>query len=261
MGFKDWLAVEGMKELARAYTDALKDVPQNVEHHPEGSVLNHSRLVRKAILFAAKSLEDKKSDPVLGPILSDLDFRLSENDLTVLGLAAYLHDIGKATATTVDDVPFRAATGHGKVRSIGHERPEHYGPQVDRLMAVAPKGVAAAYESNRDLIQFLIEHHMDLTSGGFPKSIIMSYFDSGKVKNERPIRLLLVLMWADQIGRAKAPNLAKNIAGILDASKKSLKASKRSAPFSGSEDEFRAMLKARGLDQGSIDAAARAKFG
>lgn len=261
MSFRDWLFKEGMRDLAKAYSDALRDVPENPEHHPEGITLKHVKLVRRAITSAAQELQGLKSGSVFSDILSDLDFRLTEDDIQVLIMAAWLHDVGKATATTIGGVPFRdAGDSAGKIQAIGHEKPDHYGPQLDRLLSLAPSSTKRLYESNRELINFLIERHMDFSHGGFPTRVVSSYFDDGKVRNERPIRLLLVLMWADKMGRGKAPDLARNIDQLRLASEKSRRMSRKTKPFEGTEEQFRAMLRSRGLDDTSIEAAVRSKF-
>jgi len=255
-----------MRDLAKAYSDSLRDVPQNLDHHPEGSVLNHVKLVRKSIVSAADELQRLKSDPELREVLADLDFRLGPEDTNVLNLAAWLHDIGKASATTVDGIYHGHAKGvPGKIQAIGHERPEHFEPQIERLMGLAPDSLASLYNSNRDLLHFLIERHMDFAQGGFGKGFVATFFSDGRANNDRRLKLLLVLMWADKMGRGKLPNLADNVSKLKNASEKSrsthARAERNSKPFSGTEEDFRGVLKARGLDDASIDAAAVAKFG
>jgi hypothetical protein len=267
MRFREWMTMEGMRDLARAYSDALRDVPENPEHHPEGTTLKHVKLVRRAVDAAAEQLQTLKSEHSLSYILSNLDFRLTEDDRQVLVMAAWLHDVGKTTATTIGGVPFRdAGNSAGKIQAIGHERPEHYGPQVEKMLAMAPESTRRLYESNRDLISFLIERHMDFSHGGFPNRVIADFFDDGRVRDDRRMRLLLVLMWADKMGRGKAPDLAKSIEKLRLASEKSRDMARKAArqskgAFEGGEDEFRSMLKARGLPDSAIDAAVRSKFG
>jgi hypothetical protein len=265
MGFKEWLVDEGSRELAKAYSDALRDVPENPEHHPEGTTLKHVKLVRRAVLGAAEELRKLKSDPSFGDVLANIDFSLSYREVQILNLAAWLHDIGKATATTIGGLPFRNSMGaRGKIQAIGHERPDHYSPQIDMLRSVAPESLVRLYDENRDLVNFLIERHMDFAHGGFPNHVIADFFDNGRLKNDQRMKLLLVLMWADKMGRAKEPNLEKSVARLKVAAEKSRRAvantNRRSDPFSGNEEEFRSMLKSRGLDQASIDAASEAKF-
>jgi hypothetical protein len=265
MEFRNWLLGEGVRELVKAYSDSLRNVPQNFDHHPEGSVLNHVKLVRKSVLSAAKELQNLKDDSVLGDVLHDLDFNLDEEEVKILNLAAWLHDIGKSTATTVDGTHYSKAQGlDGKVQAIGHESPEHYAPQVDKMISLAPDSLVNFYETHRNLVNFLIERHMDFAHGGFGKKILSSYFVNGRIKNDRNMKLLLVLMWADKMGRGKAPELAGNINKLRTAAEKSremaAKAERQSRPFSGGETEFRNMLRSRGLDQAAIDAAVRSKF-
>jgi hypothetical protein len=267
MNFGEWMMTEGMRDVAKAYSDALRDVPENPEHHPEGTTLKHVKLVRRAITVAAQELQNLKSTPVFSDILSDLDFRLAADDRQVLVMAAWLHDIGKTTATTIGGVPFRdAGEQTGKIQAIGHEKPEHYGPQVEKMLAVAPESTRRFYESNRDLINFLVERHMDFAHGGFPNRVISDFFVDGRLKDDRRMRLLLVLMWADKMGRAKTADLAKNIDKLRLASEKSRDIARRSqrtakGAFDGGADEFRNMLKAKGLPDSAIEAAVRSKFG
>lgn len=265
MEFRDFLMNEYARKLARAYADTLKDIPQNLDHHPEGSVLNHVRLVRKSISAAAQEIRNLKSDPVLGDIFSDLDLDVSNEEMKILNVAAWLHDIGKYTATTVDGVHFSKAPNlDGKIQAIGHESPIHYRPQIERLSQLAPKELVDFYSSHMEIINFLIERHMDFAQGGFGKAVVSNYFRDGKLKNDRYIKLLLILMWADKMGRGKTPDLAGNTKKLLAASQKSREMhanmEKQSRPFSGGEGDFRAMLKARGLSDAAIDAAVKSKF-
>lgn len=265
MEFREWLLMEDMRGLARAYSDTLRDVPESPEHHPEGTTLKHVKLVRKAVQTAAEELRKLKGDPEVADILANLDFTLSEEEIKILNLAAWLHDIGKATATTIDGTPFRSAVElAGKIQAIGHETPDHYRPQIDRLLPMAPKSLSDFYETHRDVVHFLIERHMDFAHGGFPNRIIADFFENGRIKSDQRMKLLLVLMWADKLGRAKEPNLGKNVARLKDASEKSRKAHARpqrsSKSFEGSEDEFRSMLRSRGLPPDAIEAAVQAKF-
>ena len=259
--------MEGVRDLARAYSDALRDVPESPEHHPEGTTLKHVKLVRRAISSASQELQNLKSTPVLSGILPDLDFRLTEDDMKVLVMAAWLHDVGKATATTIGGTPFRdAEVQTGKIQAIGHEKPEHYGPQVEKMLAAAPESTRRFYEDNRDLINFLIERHMDFAHGGFPNRVISDFFVDGRLKDDRRMRLLLVLMWADKMGRGKPADLAKNVDKLRLASEKSMELSRKSqrtlkGAFEGDEDDFRNMLKAKGLPDAAVEAAVRNKFG
>lgn len=265
MEFRDFMINEYARKLARAYADTLKDVPQNPDHHPEGSVLNHVRLVRKSISSAAQELNALKSDPLVGEALVNLDFGLGSEDTKILNVAAWLHDIGKFTSTTVDGVHFSATDRRdGKIQAIGHETPAHYRPQIERLSELAPKEMVEFYKTHSDLINFLIERHMDFAHGGFPNRVIAEFFENGRVKDDRRMKLLLVLMWADKMGRGKAPDLEGNVKKLKEAADKSrrnhARLSNQSRPFAGGEEEFRSMLAARGLSPEAVEAAVRAKF-
>lgn len=265
MEFRDFMINEYARKLARAYADTLKDVPQNPDHHPEGSVLNHVRLVRKAISSAILELKALKSDPVLGDVLANLDFNVDSEEIKILNAAAWLHDIGKFTSTTVDGVHFNSTPKRdGKIQAIGHETPKHYRPQIERLSELAPKELVDFYETHMDVVNFLIERHMDFAHGGFPNRVIAEFFEEGRIKNDRRMKLLLVLMWADKMGRGKAPDLDGNVKKLKEAADKSrrnhARLSKQSRPFAGGEEEFRSMLAARGLSPEAVEAAVRAKF-
>lgn len=266
MEFKIWFMNEDVRLLAKAYSDSLRDVPQDPHHHPEGSVLSHVKLVRKNLLGASKELQSLKSDSIFGEILEELDFNLSEDDFRVLSLSAWLHDIGKSSATTVDGTHYLSSQNKfGKIQAIGHENPEHYAPQIEKLMGLAPSSLVEFYEFNKDIIDFLIQRHMDFAHGGFSKKTISSYFNNGRIKNDRRIKLLLVLMWADKMGRGKAFDLSSNLEKLRSASEKSVhmqaNLEKKSKPFQGGRQEFINMLAKKGLDQRSIDAAVASKFG
>jgi tRNA nucleotidyltransferase (CCA-adding enzyme) len=72
--------------------DALRGVPQDPQHHPEGDVWVHTGHAMDA--FAAERLDDPWED-------------------LVVGLAVLCHDLGKASHTTRDE--------DGRIRSLGHE--------------------------------------------------------------------------------------------------------------------------------------------
>lgn len=266
MEFRDFMINEYARKLARAYADILRDVPQSPEHHPEGAVLNHVRLVRKSISAAIQELKNLKSDLVLGEVLADLDFNMTAEEIKVLNTAAWLHDIGKLTSTTIDGIHFGSAPNKdGKIQAIGHETPAHYRPQIEKLSQLAPKELVDFYETHRDIIDFLIERHMDFAHGGFGKGVVSGFFYNGRIKNDRRIKLLLVLMWADKMGRGKVADLSDNILKLRTASEKSrqnhAKLARQNKPFQGNEEDFRAMLRQRGLSEKDIEAAVTSKFG
>ena len=209
MSFSKWL--ENKRELAQAYSNTLSGVPQDPGHHPEGDALIHTRLVRKAIPKAVAELQLLQRDPTIGPAIADINFSISPQEEQILALSAWLHDIGKSTATTIGGQPWQTPGATGKIQAIGHQDPEHYQPQLDKLKNTAPPETIQLYMQNKDLINFIIEHHMDFTSGAFGKQFISQNFQSGKVNNTPQMKLLLILMWADKMGRKPEDTIAKAI--------------------------------------------------
>lgn len=264
MRFKLWLTIaEGRRELATTYRGLLQDVPQDPVHHPEGNVLTHVQLVRKAIPRAVMELNKLKAVPPFSDILSDIDFTISSEEAEILALSAWLHDIGKASATTVHPQT-------GKIQSIGHESPEHYSPQIEKLKEIAPPETVALYTKNMGLINFLIEHHMDFMSKeGFPASFLRTYFQNGKAKNSPEMKLLLILMWSDKMGRKPeetiAASIAKNADRLAASSarnfKKDFNIANQTKPYQGGPADFNALLMQRGLtDPGQRLKALKNKF-
>ena len=267
MSFSKWL--ENKRELAQAYSNTLSGVPQDPNHHPEGDALIHTRLVRKAIPKAVAELQLLQRDPTIGPAIADINFSISPQEEQILALSAWLHDIGKSTATTlappaVNGVeqpkmnwasnPWAPGTP-GKIQAIGHQDPEHYQPQLDKLKDIAPPETVQLYMQNKDLINFIVEHHMDFTSGAFGKQFISQNFQSGKVNNTPQMKLLLILMWADKMGRKPEDTIATAIGKNANALTASIDKSrtqtanvqKRNAADARGPEELAADLRAKNV--------------
>lgn len=268
--FEQWLKIrEGRKELARTYKATLGGVPQDPAHHPEGDVLAHSRLVRKAIPRAIQKLQYAQTDPnnPLSDVLSNLTFRVSPEEEQILALVAWIHDLGKTTATTVGGEPWQKPGVQGRVQSIGHQEPTHYEPQLRRLKQEAPPETVDLYLRNQELVNWLVEHHMDLSAGQFSRRFVDEHFQNGRIVNSPQMRLLLILMWSDKMGRDPQTTVA-NIAKLSDKVAKSsqtsvtrsYRAANQSKPFEGSPTELAAMLKHRELTPQQRAAALRGKF-
>jgi tRNA nucleotidyltransferase/poly(A) polymerase len=268
--FQEWLKIrEGRQELANVYKSSLSGVPQDPHHHPEGDVLNHVRLVRKAIPRAIQELQQLQHDPQVGPALGDLDFNLNPQEQQIVILAAWLHDVGKASATTIGGMPWQASGADGKIQAIGHQDPEHYEPQLQKLSQVAPPETTQLYLQNKPLLDFLIQHHMDFAAGGFSKNFLSRYFGNGRVLNTPEMKLLLVLMWADRIGRANPEQVIRQAlekaAGLLSGSaersrRREFNIQNQSKPFAGSPDEFAQMLGTRAMARNQKILALKGKF-
>jgi len=282
MSFKDWVLEEDQKSLARNYTDLLRNVPQDPTHHPEGDALTHIRLVRKAIPEAINKLSFLKSTPQFSEILGDIDFRVSSEELQILYIAAWLHDIGKSSATTVGGMNYSFLrqmdlsyqNDPSKIKAIGHDKSSHYAPLIKGLEPVAPEETKSLYLRNKETIDFIIDYHMSFRKGeGFSGSFIKRYFNNGKVVNDQKVKLLLIIMWADKMGRT--PDASKrasleNEESLLDSSKKSLKQSLEQKSKDKKALDRRAsisdpasmvgLLRSKGLQNDQIMASVRRKF-
>jgi hypothetical protein len=268
MNFKQWFN-ENAKELAKAYSDALKDIPQDPTHHPEGNVLKHIKLVRKAIPDAINYLIQLKNKEPYKEILKNISIVPNEKQLNLLKLSAWLHDIGKIPTTTITAGSkirhWKEPGEEGKIRSLRHEDKEFYQPEIEKLIGITPEKIKELYTSNIDLFDFLIQRHMDVSKGGFPKHFVAEFFDNGILKNEEKIKLLLILIYADKMGRTprSEKSIQKNDEALVTASNKSKenfqkqqKQQKYSTP-----EEMRADLTLKQMSPEKIEKAIRNKFG
>ena len=261
MQFKNWMLKEDAKLLGKAYSDLLKDVPQDPIHHPEGTALTHIRLVRKAIPRAISELSLLKNSPEFASVLSDISFNVTPLEMKILYLSAWLHDIGKASATAIDPKT-------GRIHSRGHQDAMHYLPHIEKLKPIAPEITRDLYEKNADLINFLIDHHMDLMNKeGFSKAFVAQNFQNGKVINDQKMKLLLILMWADKMGRRPEETIMqavqKSEKSLLASSKRSLEQQKRQNVQKASIDspqQMIDMLRQKGVQPHHIFDAVKRKF-
>lgn len=190
MNFKEYILKEA------SLRQILKPVPQNPHHHAEGDVFTHARMVRSRLPHVVEFLKSeglKKESP-----LSNLDPRLTPSEERVLKMAAWLHDIGKASVTKWN--PEKE-----KLTSYGHERPESYKPQLDRLSGPLKSMYESMPEFELDVLHFVIDNHMSLRPGaGFPKRLLPEIFDDyGKVRNEMKPKLLVMFILMDRTGRLR----------------------------------------------------------
>lgn len=269
MKFNDWLIVrEGRKELAQSFKGTLDGVPQDPQHHPEGDALIHTQLVRRAIPAAIQELQALQQTPELGPALSDINFNITPEEMQILVLAAWCHDIGKATATQIttgDQTRHWTEPGPpGKITSIGHQDREHFEPQLKKLAAIAPPQVVQTYQNHKDLIDFLILHHMDLmNSTGFSREFLRDYFADGKVRNTTEMKLLLILMWSDKMGRTPetiARALQKNVSALQSSLQRHIMTPPPSVAFGGTADDMAKLLAAKPMTPSQRKRALMGKF-
>lgn len=189
MEFKLWLET--------SLRDLLEPVPQNPDHHGEGNVFKHTMMVRKS-LDSAKNLLYKESGRFP---FENLKFNLSNKEEKMLKLCAWFHDIGKASATTIDGKHWSLG-GEGKITAKGHEKPDHYLPMIDKINPIARKMLDSLSSDELEDVYFCIDNHMSLRDGKFSKKVLSKIADSdGNYKSNRKVKLLLFLITMDWIGR------------------------------------------------------------
>jgi hypothetical protein len=224
-------------------------------------------MVRKSVPFAIERMKELQSQI---PILSNLDFNTtSDDEMKILSLAAYIHDIGKVSATKIDD--------DGKISSVQHQDEKHFLPQLEKFKDVASPELKDLYLKNKDLLDFVTQHHMDLTTGsGFGKKFQSKWVDQeGKFKNDQKIKILLLLMMADKMGRGAKDNetltdvrnkgYETNRTGIQatnDRAKKIIdNIKRREAKKDETREEFIKRLQEKGTPSQSIDKAVEQRYG
>lgn len=155
-----------LQEFARMHT-----TPQDVEHHPEGTVFAHTLLVVDYAAYIAKRDQ------------------LSYIDKAILMLAALLHDTGKMTHTQVNE-------STGKITSYGHA--EASGVFAKQFLSTM--GITGVYQ---DTIVHLVEEHMVhyLLPTITPKNVAKL----ARRLFPATIPMLALLVEADVFGRGCAP--------------------------------------------------------
>tara|TARA_Y100000034_G_scaffold6762_1_gene7442 strand:- start:6313 stop:7122 length:810 start_codon:yes stop_codon:yes gene_type:complete len=259
MNFTQWL--EGQRDTASKFRSLLQNVPQEPEHHPEGDVLTHTKMVRGSIQQAVDAMKIIKPQM---PILANLDFDVTEEELEILAMAAWLHDIGKHAATMTQP--------SGKITAYGHQDAKHFMPQINKFADIAIPQTRRLYEDNKELIDFLIAHHMDFMKGGFSKDFRVKWMDGKALKNDPKIKLLLILMMADKMGRGTKPDetpqdvhqraVGYQQSGLQATYDRTLRrmqniTTHQSGPFSGDTQSFIKMLQDKGLDDDTIKKSVR----
>jgi CRISPR/Cas system-associated endonuclease Cas3-HD len=205
MSFKKWFNESSLRDL-------LSPVPQSPIHHEEGNVFVHTRMVRKSLDLAKSLLEDKSYKFPF----TNINFNLSQKEEKILKISAWLHDIGKASATTIDGKHW-ADGGTGKIQAIGHENPNHYLPNIDKI-SIAKKFLNNLSKEELDNVYFAIDHHMSLKNDAFSKKVMnMILEENGNYKNETKVKLLLYLIVMDWSGRISGQK--GGMQGGLDAIK------------------------------------------
>ena len=244
--FKQFFEIEFFME--NGLRSIIGGVPQRPDFHREGPVGAHSRMVRRQLDNAMSTIQRAAADP--NSALSSLDVNYSPEDINILRLAAWLHDLGKASATTIDGKPWKEVPNYdmstAKITGKKHEMPHHFNPMARQLLT-SPLWKqmfdAASFEDKKTL-WFLIRNHMDIGKEGLGKRVLRRYVGrDGKYINDRRIKLLLTLILMDRLGRADAedPGIYLNYYN-KGASKQAVKlqrqGEKQSEPGSNDPVEF-----------------------
>lgn len=235
------------KTLNRSYIDLLQ-IEQSKLHHPEGNVLTHSRMVRKAIPSAINVLKELQKT---FDVINDLCFDFNETEKRILYMASYLHDVGKVSTTRVTN---------DKVTSYGHDQPRSYLPEILKLLEVAPKNIRDFYHTYEDTIRYLIDNHM----GFFSNKFIAEHFRDSKAINTIRFSMLIVLMWADKMGRDESVvenGISKNIELLEKSAKKIHKLKIANTHIvTDTPREFIALLRGRKVPNNVIRNSLQRKF-
>lgn len=276
--FKSW--------MESSLRDIIKPVPQSPKHHAEGDVFTHTIMVRQQLTDAIAHFQQVTADK--DSVFGNLDPNLSKSDINLLKIGAWMHDIGKASATTFtrtaggEEKTIKYGQGPlepgDKIQAIGHEQPWHFEPMMKKLGPTWKQMYEKASPEDKADLWFVIQHHMDLKSAGFGKKLLAQLLDqSGKFKNDRKIKLLLILIMMDQSGRIGLGELngSPALPGISGRMKQSAldyhqnrmgiaaadQAKRQQSQVYNDPEQFTAMLKSKGLDQAAIQKAFRSKFG
>ncbi len=201
--FKAWLEMSSLRDI-------LKDVPQDPTHHPEGDVFTHIRMVRYAMDKAIEFLKEAQSTP--DNAFANLNLNLTDEEKNILRMAGWMHDIGKAGATTLniggEHTPLKEKPdpSKGRWQAIGHETSKFYKPEMRKLKGTPWQSIwEKSSDSDKKDLFFIVNHHMGLrteAASGFGKRLSNQWIDeNGQYKNERKIKLLLILVLMDRLGR------------------------------------------------------------
>jgi len=193
--FQEWL-----KESS--YRTAT-DYPQDSVEHPEGSVRRHSMMVRHSLDAAIDLIKQKQQQDPEGP-LSNLDLNFSPNEYNILRLAGNLHDIGKGSSMSIE----LKDGGRTRIKNIGHDQPEHFEKGMSELGPAWQQMYSKADPQDKEDLWWLIKHHMSLDDerGIGNRELKREILDDqGKYKSDRRIKLLLVLLLMDRMGRGGTP--------------------------------------------------------
>ena len=258
--------------LAESSLGAQLRVPQSARHHPEGNVKRHTLMVRSSMEQAIQLLRQKQQEDPEGP-LANLDLNFAPDELNVLRLAAWLHDIGKSVTTDPE-----------KLTAYGHEDPENFEKAMTNLGPWWQSLYKRSPQDQQEDLWFAIKHHMNLDDQeGFGRKALKIDLmgPDGRYRNERRVKVLLALLIMDRMGRGgradfkrgEAKQFAQQntdpgregIQGLYASSDWRKKwgdrvAAHTSAPMPDDPEEFIRVMKEKGKPDAIIQQALRGKF-
>jgi tRNA nucleotidyltransferase (CCA-adding enzyme) len=182
--FQQWIIESSLRDQLQ--------VPQNPKHHPEGPVDRHTMMVRASLNPAIQLIKNKQAEDPTGP-LSNLDLNFTKEDINILRFAGLLHDIGKGDALDPETL-----SAHG------HEDPRTFEKAMRRLGPIWHQMYEKANLQDKDDLWWVIKYHMSLKDkDGFQNKALKKELldENGKYKPDRKIKLLLVLLLMDRMGR------------------------------------------------------------
>jgi len=191
-------------------------------------------MVRKQLYDAIRHFQDLVAND---PKFSNFSTFLNASDMNLLRIGAWMHDVGKRSATTINDQPWQPGMNvdptADKIKAIGHENPYHFEPMMQQLGPTWKKMYDNASPEDKEDLWFMIQNHMKLQHSGLTKRILAQTLDSeGKFKNERKIKLLLILIMMDKTGRIKADGIRDTLSqtsSIMSTSAQKYQDAKRPA--------------------------------
>ena len=175
--------------------DRLRGVPQDTRYHPEGDVWTHTRLVRGA-LDEAMAMFD--ASPTLRR-LAGSDAVPTARERILLRLAAWCHDLGKASATRVVA---------GLTLAPGHESARRFNAECRQLGPLWKRVWAASSLGDRKGLIYLVTRHMAISDReGLSPRVARSLRGAEPTLRRRAL-LLVAFMIMDRLGCASPTRVA-----------------------------------------------------
>jgi len=243
--------------------DKLSPIPQHPGHHPEGDVFTHTRMVRQAMPQALTLLKQAQQEP--NSSLSGFDFDLTPEEVKLLRASAWFHDIGKAGTTTLNiggqhfphSKGLEKFASWGSWQSLGHSYPKAFKPQMRELQGTPWEAMWNKMStSDKSDLFFIVKHHMGTrhASPGFGRGSTEKFVGpNGKYKNTRRIKLLIVILVMDALGRGIADPQGSGVETIQDLEQGATKPwavpqSQQSQPAPDDPTEFLKKYKSKSSD-------------